>query len=87
MTVGDRKAINKMLNDIDGSNIGAITLKQTAINRLLTKKELIESKKNEINAKRKAPRRVSTNLNIMDLSKLPANDDDSNYSVKKVIKT
>ena len=94
LTVGERKEINQMLKDIDGSNIGAIALKQSAINKLLTKKELIESKKNEINAKRKAetverkaPRRVSKNFNVMDLSTLPANDDESDFSVKKVVKS
>ena len=94
LTVGERKEINQMLKDIDGSNIGAIALKQSAINKLLTKKEFIESKKNEINAKRKAetverkaPRRVSKNFNVMDLSTLPANDDESDFSVKKVVKS
>ena len=94
LTVGERKEINQMLKDIDGSNIGAIALKQSAINKLLTKRELIESKKTAINSKRKAeaverkaPRRVSKNFNVMDLSTLPANDDESDFSVKKVVKS
>jgi hypothetical protein len=33
-----------MLKEIDGSNIGAIALKRSAIDKLLTKKELIEKK-------------------------------------------
>ena len=77
LTVGERKEINQMLKDIDGSNIGAIALKQSAINKLLTKRELIESKKTAINSKRKAeaverkaPRKVSANPNIKQFSNL-----------------
>ena len=77
LTGNERKEVNKMLKEIDGSNIGAIALKRSAIDKLLTKKELIENKKNVINAKKKAeavekkaPRKVSANPNIKQFSNL-----------------
>ena len=48
---------------------------------------MINAKRKAEEAERKAPRRVSRNLNIMDLSKLPANDDESDYSLNKITKT
>ena len=77
-----------MLKDIDGSNIGAISIRQTAINRLKTKKELIENKRNEINEKKKAedkerkgPRLVSRNPNIKQFRSSNA-DNNSSQNVK-----
>ena len=88
LTEGQRKEINKMLKDIDGSNIGAISIRKTAINRLKTKKELIENKRNEINEKKKAedkerkgPRTVSRNPSIKQFRSSSA-DNNSSQNIK-----
>ena len=89
-----REEINEMLKKIDDTNIGAIKQTDTAIKRLKSKKEKIEEHKTKILDKikkqeeeRKAPRRVSRSSNIMEFSKLPKNDDDSDFSIKKTNKS
>ena len=90
----ERKEINEMLKKIDGTNIGAINQVETAIKRLQSKQEKIEEHKNKIldkikkqEAERKAPRRVSRSSKIMQMSDLPSNDDESDFSIKKKIKS
>ena len=89
-----RTEINEMLKKIDGTNIGAITQTEAAIKRLKSKKEKIEEHKTKIldkmkkqDEERKAPRRVSRSSKIMELSKLPDNDDNSDFSIKKTNKS
>jgi Ca2+-binding EF-hand superfamily protein len=90
----ERKEINDMLKKIDNTNIGAINQVETAIKRLRSKQEKIEEHKTKIldrikkqEAERKAPRRVSRSSNIMQVSDLAKNDDESDFSIKKKIKT
>ena len=90
----EREEINDMLKKIDGTNIGAINQVESAIKRLKSKQSKIEEHKNKIldklqkqEAERKAPRRVSRSSNIMQVSDLPINDDESDFSVKKKIKS
>ena len=90
----ERNEINEMLKKIDDTNIGAITQVDTDIKRLKSKKGKREEHKNIIldklkkqEAERKAPRRVSRSSNIMQVSDLPINDDESDFSVKKKIKS
>ena len=90
----ERKEINEMLKKIDGTNIGAINQVETAIKRLQSKQEKIEEHKNKIldkikkqEAERKAPRRVSRSSKIMQMSDLPSNDDESDFNIKKKIKS
>ena len=90
----EREEINDMLKKIDGTNIGAINQVESAIKRLKSKQDKIEEHKNKIldklqkqEAERKAPRRVSRSSNIMQVSDLPINDDESDFSVKKKIKS
>jgi hypothetical protein len=90
----EREEINDMLKKIDNTNIGAINQVETAIKRLRSKQEKIEEHKTKIldrikkqEAERKAPRRVSRSSNIMQVSDLAKNDDESDFSIKKKIKT
>ena len=84
-----------MLKDIDKTNIGAIKNVDKAIQRLETKKEKIEESKQKILNKqkeqeqeRKSHRQVSRSSKIIQLSDLPKqNDDESDYSIKKKIKS
>ena len=62
--------------------------------KIKKKKEKIEEHKTKIldtikkqEAERKAPRRVSRNSNIMQLSDMPKNDDESDFSLKKISKS
>ena len=90
----ERTEINEMWKKFDDTNIGAIKNVDAAIKRLKSKKELIEEHKNKIlnknkkeEAERKAPRRVSRSSNIMQMSDLPKNDDNSDFNINKIIKS
>ena len=94
LSATQRDEINKMLKNIDDTNIGAITQVETAIKRLKSKQEKIEEDKQKIldkvkkqDAERKAPRRVSKSSYIMQMSDLQDSDDESDFSIKKVIKS
>jgi len=69
-----RKEINEMLKNIDGTNIGAINQVKKAIERLKSKKDIIEEHRKKIldqlkkqDQERKEPRRVEKNTKIMQL--------------------
>jgi prefoldin subunit 5 len=95
LTAKKRKEVNEKLKEVDGSNIGAIKNVDKAIERLQSKKEtinkskeLIEQRKKETSeADRKISRSVPKNQNIVNVANFPANDDNSDFSVKKVIKS
>ena len=92
LTDKKRKEVNQKLKEVDGSNIGAITQVKAAIKRLQNKKEAInkskeiieQRKKATVEAERTAPKTARRNPNIVNVSNYPANDDESDFSVKKV---
>ena len=95
LTDKKRKEVNEKLKEIDGSNIGAIKNVDKAIQRLQSKKETISKSKEIIEKRKKATaeadrkisRSVPKNQNIVNVANYPANDDESDFSVKKVIKS
>ena len=94
LSATQRDEINKMLKNIDDTNIGAITQVETAIKRLKSKQEKIEEHKTKIldkvkkqEAEKKAPRKVSRSSNIKKMSDLSDSDDDQDSSIKKVTKS
>lgn len=94
LTAKKRKEVNEKLKEIDGSNIGAIKNVKAAINRLQGKKETINKskeivqtrKKETAEAERKMTNTARRNPNIVNVSNYPANDDESDFSVKKTNK-
>jgi hypothetical protein len=95
LTAKKRKEVNEKLKEVDGSNIGAIKNVDKAIQRLQSKKETINKSKELIEQRKKATseadrkisRSVPKNQNIVNVANYPANDDESDFSVKKVIKS
>jgi chromosome segregation ATPase len=91
LTAKKRKEVNEKLKEVDGSNIGAIKNVDKAIERLQSKKETINKSKELIEQRKKATseadrkisRSVPKNQNIVNVANFPANDDESDFSVKK----
>ena len=94
LTANKRKEVNEKLKEVDGSNIGAIKNIDTAIRKLEEKKRSINESKEIIKnrrqasteADRKISRSVPKNQNIVNVANLAKNDDESDFSVKKVNK-
>ena len=95
LTANKRKEVNEKLKEVDGSNIGAIKNIDTAVRKLEEKKRSINESKEIIKkrrqasteADRKISRSVPKNPNIVNVANYPANDDESDFSVNKLVKS